>query len=155
MGWIEAGDLTVDTAVQKADGTYGRIQHIEMVVHPQPMYDLTVDVAHTFFVGDEQWLVHNCGNNSNGAYTEPQLPPKVIVNENGVNIHHNYKRGDHGPPHLHVSGNGPNTRIGQNGHPIANNPELSTTQRQVVNNNIATIRQAIDSIGRWYRFWNR
>jgi hypothetical protein len=25
------------------------------------MYKLTVAVAHTFFVGDEQWLVHNCG----------------------------------------------------------------------------------------------
>jgi hypothetical protein len=24
------------------------------------MYNLTVDEAHTFFVGDEQWLVHNC-----------------------------------------------------------------------------------------------
>lgn len=29
------------------------------------MYNLTVDVAHTFFVGNGQWLVHNagpCGN---------------------------------------------------------------------------------------------
>jgi len=25
----------------------------------QPMYNLAVAVAHTFFVGDEQWLVHN------------------------------------------------------------------------------------------------
>jgi hypothetical protein len=24
------------------------------------MYNLTVDEAHTFFVGDGQWLVHNC-----------------------------------------------------------------------------------------------
>jgi len=29
----------------------------------QPMYNITVDEAHTYFVGDEQWLVHNaCGD---------------------------------------------------------------------------------------------
>jgi hypothetical protein len=28
------------------------------------MYNLTVDEAHTFFVGDGQWLVHNCGPTS-------------------------------------------------------------------------------------------
>lgn len=27
---------------------------------PQRMYNLTVAEAHTFFVGDGQWLVHNC-----------------------------------------------------------------------------------------------
>jgi hypothetical protein len=25
------------------------------------MYNLSVDTAHTFFVGEGQWLVHNCG----------------------------------------------------------------------------------------------
>ena len=33
-----------------------------MVQQPQVMYNLTVAEAHTFFVGDGQWLVHNhCG----------------------------------------------------------------------------------------------
>jgi hypothetical protein len=30
------------------------------VARTQPMYNLTVAQAHTFFVGDGQWLVHNC-----------------------------------------------------------------------------------------------
>lgn len=29
------------------------------ITRTQPMYNLTVAVAHTFFVGDGQWLVHN------------------------------------------------------------------------------------------------
>jgi hypothetical protein len=31
------------------------------VYKTQEMYNLTVDTAHTFFVGEGQWLVHNCG----------------------------------------------------------------------------------------------
>jgi hypothetical protein len=45
--------------VRKADGSYGVVQGIEMVQQPQVMYNLTVAEAHTFFVGDGQWLVHN------------------------------------------------------------------------------------------------
>lgn len=32
---------------------------ITLVQRSQAMYNLTVAVAHTFFVGDQQWLVHN------------------------------------------------------------------------------------------------
>ena len=52
-----------------------------------------------------------------GATTEPKLPSKVVVQEDGVTIVHNTRSGDHGPAHLHVSGNGPDTRIGQMGKP--------------------------------------
>jgi hypothetical protein len=34
------------------------------------MYNLSVAVAHTFFVGDEQWLVHNCGEEALGEAVE-------------------------------------------------------------------------------------
>ncbi len=37
----------------------GTVESIAVVVDPQPMYNLTVDEAHTFFVGDGDWLVHN------------------------------------------------------------------------------------------------
>jgi len=47
------------------------------------------------------------------------------VNQNGVKEEHYYKSGDHGPAHAHVKGGGPDTRIGQNGHPLKGNPELS------------------------------
>jgi hypothetical protein len=35
------------------------------------MYNLTVDTAHTFFVGEGQWLVHNCGGS----------PKKIVIGE--------------------------------------------------------------------------
>ena len=35
------------------------MQAVEVVEQPQVMYNLTVAQAHTFFVGDGQWLVHN------------------------------------------------------------------------------------------------
>ncbi|MCE7989393.1 MAG: Rhs family protein [Caldilinea sp. CFX5] len=33
------------------------------------MYNLTVAVAHTFFVGEQQWLVHNCSKRPGGYIT--------------------------------------------------------------------------------------
>jgi hypothetical protein len=32
---------------------------VALEARPQVMYNLTVDVAHTFFVGNGRWLVHN------------------------------------------------------------------------------------------------
>lgn len=54
--------LWLGAEVRSANGWYGTVQEIQFILHPQPMYDLTVAEAHTFFVGDGQWLVHNCGN---------------------------------------------------------------------------------------------
>jgi hypothetical protein len=88
----------------------------------------------------------------NGKYTEPTLPPKTIAKENGVEIVHYTKSGDHGPPHLHVKGGGPETKIGGNGNPIDGSPELTTTQRQVVDNNLKAIRKSIRKIGAFFRF---
>jgi RHS repeat-associated protein len=57
--WVAAGDLEVGDDLRRADGSYGEVQAIEFIHQPQVMYNLTVDEAHTFFVGDGQWLVHN------------------------------------------------------------------------------------------------
>jgi len=43
---------------------------VKVVVQPQRMYNLTVADAHTFFVGDGEWLVHNCGSIVTGTYKE-------------------------------------------------------------------------------------
>ncbi len=59
--WVDAIDLRVGDAVLQADGETGRVLAVGVVDAPQRMYNLTVDTAHTFFVGDQQWLVHNCG----------------------------------------------------------------------------------------------
>jgi hypothetical protein len=58
-GWVAAADLEVGNAIRQADGTYGSIEAIVLDHQPQVMYNLTVDTAHTFFVGAGQWLVHN------------------------------------------------------------------------------------------------
>ena len=48
------------------------------------MYNLTVDTAHTFFVGQGQWLVHNAGvcPIPKGIPTDK---PIVVVGENMTN----------------------------------------------------------------------
>lgn len=38
------------------------VTSLAIVIEPQDMWNLTIDEAHTFFVGDGEWLVHNtCG----------------------------------------------------------------------------------------------
>lgn len=57
--WVPAGKLQVGQFIRQANGGSGVIQAVEVVQVPQVMYNLTVDDAHTFFVGQRQWLVHN------------------------------------------------------------------------------------------------
>ncbi|MEU6642425.1 RHS repeat-associated core domain-containing protein [Saccharomonospora sp. NPDC046836] len=76
-------------------------------------------------------------------------PVGTVVNERGIRIliHSN----DHPPPHAHVQGGGTETRIGQNGHPLEGDPELTRRQREVVENNRNEIRDAIGRYMRWHR----
>ena len=50
--WVNAGELEIGDAIRQADGTTGIVQAVVVVQRRQPMYNLTVAVAHTFFVGD-------------------------------------------------------------------------------------------------------
>ncbi len=58
-GWVEAEDLRVGDKVRQVSGDSGTITAIEVEQREQMMYNLTVAVAHTFYVGDGGWLVHN------------------------------------------------------------------------------------------------
>ena len=58
-GWVEAIDLRTGDQVRQLDGGYGAVQRVAVETAPQEMYNLTVAEAHTFFVGDGGWLVHN------------------------------------------------------------------------------------------------
>lgn len=63
--WVQAAYLDVGEQVLALNGDYGTVEDVQAVDAPQPMYNLTVDEAHTFFVGDGQWLVHNtCAANT-------------------------------------------------------------------------------------------
>ncbi len=57
-GWVDASDLRAGDHVRRADGSTGQVQVIEVEQQAQVMYNLTVAVAHTFFVGEGEWLVH-------------------------------------------------------------------------------------------------
>jgi hypothetical protein len=88
-----------------------------------------------------------------GRYTQPDMPPRTLVRENGVTIANFYRsQGDHGPPHLHVAGKGSETRIGQNGHPLSRDHEPTYEQKTLIAKNKGVIRKALRKIGRWYFF---
>jgi hypothetical protein len=58
-GWVAAGELQISEQVRTLNGTTGVVTALHAEQRTQVMYNLTVAVAHTFFVGDGQWLVHN------------------------------------------------------------------------------------------------
>lgn len=92
---------------------------------------------------------------SKKAFTEPTLPPKIIVEQDGVKIVHYTKSGDHGPPHVHVKGGGTETRIGSAGKPLRNNPALTAQQSDVVSQFKSEINKAIKKIGRYFDYNNK
>ncbi|MCP5094864.1 MAG: hypothetical protein GY943_04860, partial [Chloroflexi bacterium] len=59
--WVPAGQLHIGDTIQQADGQLGVVEASTFTYSPQPMYNFTVGTAHTYFVGDGQWLVHNAG----------------------------------------------------------------------------------------------
>ena len=63
--WLPAASLQVGDEIRNAKWVAGIVEAIEFVHESQTMYNFTVATAHTYFVGEEQWLVHNsCGNKS-------------------------------------------------------------------------------------------
>ncbi|WP_425147461.1 polymorphic toxin-type HINT domain-containing protein [Deinococcus sp.] len=59
---VGVGDLKVGDQLKEADGGTGTVLNVLAVQQTQQMYNLTVDTAHTFYVGDNGWLVHNAGS---------------------------------------------------------------------------------------------
>lgn len=89
-----------------------------------------------------------------GLNSEPTLPPKTIVHENGVTIEHYYPN-DHSPAHLHVyedDNKGRDTKIGQNGKPLKGERPLTSKEAAVVRNNKSKIRRAVKKIIKWLKW---
>jgi Pretoxin HINT domain/Pre-toxin TG len=59
--WIDAGKLERGYWLKRAGGNYGVVKWVQFEQKTQKMYNLSVKTAHTFFVGEGKWLVHNCG----------------------------------------------------------------------------------------------
>jgi RHS repeat-associated protein len=89
-----------------------------------------------------------------GKYSEPTLPDKTVVKQDGVEVKHYYKSGDHAPAHMHVKGQGSNTKIGANGKPVKGSPELSKSQSEVIDANISKIRSAGRKINNYQKYQN-
>ncbi|WP_189005210.1 polymorphic toxin-type HINT domain-containing protein [Deinococcus roseus] len=58
--WVGAGHLKVGDKLKQADGTLGEVKYVNTIQQARTMYNLEVQEAHTFFVGNQGWLVHNC-----------------------------------------------------------------------------------------------
>jgi hypothetical protein len=61
-GWVGAEALEPGDCVRTLAGTCQAVVSVQLVSADTWVYNLTVATAHTYFVGDGQWLVHNrCG----------------------------------------------------------------------------------------------
>jgi len=63
---VNAKDLKPEDKIRKADGSSGKVEKASIEETTREMYNLTVADAHTYYVGDGQWLVHNA------------CPPRII-----------------------------------------------------------------------------
>ena len=59
-GFIPVSQLKPGMHVLEANGSYGVVAKLEVVLGTMWMYNLTVAQDHTYLVGSEQWIVHNC-----------------------------------------------------------------------------------------------
>src|SRR5216684_5153330 len=72
-GFLTVGQITLGMHVLRADGTYGVVTGWKVVPGAEMMYDLEVAQDHTFTVGAEQWVVHNCpssGTSGNNPFAQ-------------------------------------------------------------------------------------
>lgn len=60
-GWDGAGELINGDVVRNSEGEWGAVRSVREIGRPRVMHNLTVAEAHTFFVGERAWLVHNAG----------------------------------------------------------------------------------------------
>ncbi|WP_260177123.1 HINT domain-containing protein [Deinococcus metallilatus] len=58
--WVGAGHLKIGDKIKQADGTTGVVANVVTLQQTREMFNLTVSEAHTYYVGTQGWLVHNC-----------------------------------------------------------------------------------------------
>ena len=86
--WVTAAELQIGDEIHDADWNTGTVEKIQFTASQQLMYNFTVETAHTYFVGDGKWLVHNsCPIDSIKSYYQWRY--KVQKGEiQGFEIHH-------------------------------------------------------------------
>jgi hypothetical protein len=73
-GWSEAQNLVPGEEVLRRGGERGTIVALYWTYSLAQRHDLTVDVAHSFFVGEGEWWVHNTGPCDPAWVTPGSLP---------------------------------------------------------------------------------
>ena len=58
--WVDASELEAGDEIRTAEWGTGVVASVYAVTRPEEMYNFTVGVAHNYFVGEQEWLVHNC-----------------------------------------------------------------------------------------------
>ena len=64
--------------VVEGNGRVGEIAGWQVVAGASVMYDLEVANDHTFVVGDDEWVVHNCGNEIGRGYHNEVISPNSV-----------------------------------------------------------------------------
>ena len=126
-GWTDASHLRAGDILVLVNGEYvvvEKVQH-ELLERPVKVYNFQVEDYHTYYVASGV-LVHN----------------KCITKENGVRVDVRTSN-EHGLPHAHVTGNGPNTTVGLDGNPMRGHPAFSKQQLRVIKKNWEIIKEGI------------
>ncbi|MEZ4869236.1 MAG: polymorphic toxin-type HINT domain-containing protein [Caldilineaceae bacterium] len=76
--WTPAGELHAGDQILQADGTTSVVQTVVFEATPQVMYNLTVADAHTYTVGDGEWVVHNACNWLGGKPTRDKIGNQLV-----------------------------------------------------------------------------
>jgi RHS repeat-associated protein len=100
-GWLIGEDLKPGMHVPSHDGEAGIVETVEFARGRAIMYNLTVEVAHTFYVGEGEWLVHNAGPGCNvpgaSAVSGPRWDPSVERFRDSAG---RFARDPHAPPRI-------------------------------------------------------
>ncbi|MBX8465015.1 polymorphic toxin-type HINT domain-containing protein [Deinococcus sp. RIT780] len=75
--WVGAGHLKIGDTIKQADGTTGLVANVTTAQQTREMFNLTVSEAHTYYVGQDGWLVHNTGCPiASRGYDRPEVETK-------------------------------------------------------------------------------
>jgi RHS repeat-associated protein len=80
-GFIPVSQLKPGMHILEANGSYGVVATLVLVPGGMWMYNLTVTQDHTYAVGLDQWIVHNCGDDPPDGWTKENYGPD---NKEGV-----------------------------------------------------------------------
>jgi len=72
---VGSGHLKIEDRIKQADGTTGLVANVTTVGQTREMFNLTVSEAHTYYVGQDGWLVHNSGGT---------ISPQDLVRTHGL-----------------------------------------------------------------------